>query len=1597
MRFKSLSLLIIFFLAVTEYSHSKNLETVVNHLDRSKIEAESASNQWRLKDEDKITASDYSEFLNAIEACDLDGFYDEKMAAGLENLCIIRIGSCGYYTYEVISGRGETPVSFINQVAAAQYCLWKGIPQQLLQKVKNIDPALKSNLLTFSLVNSDDALCQAGEPEAIAAASDVIDEILFLTFFVVGLEGRENSTSSASSIFKEPAFLQEKEQVAQLLQERIITSNKEEDWRPYYRDADAIWLEEQQAWKERTSAQRELDSKTILLEHAKILLANVTQVRVTLDKEKTLLGRIARYSEKAAIPLSFIPGPVPFGGVANTVSGVASGFNEIWVNKDILLAERAVARSEREMEQAIQKAKTANDQVAALRIKAQGVEEQARLLERTVERDSIERIHPPVTSLYEADWIEWATHIVCEGKGAPNEIIDLANHGMTDPLWTREIVSTALKKRALEDFQAVEEQKRLTSFEKTFQETSQTFQKALETTGTAQKEASKAEQRLESATQIYHHWKRELEQNNEMLNELEKPENVRRPGNADQIRITKEKFCAALTEFEQACNDIKIHEATLAKARHELTIHEATTAQLRDEVTVAEEIFSRNKERAKLRQERTITPQLTLRLPRWNEEGALKREQLEKSVFLFPEILTKAYETIGRALHKKQQRMYGIETPRQSVARLIPEIKVPTKEDLARWKASHQAEDFIEERDNLISTIKERCGSLPSKTVSKVAAGLGTIAEEEQHDDEGSEAVGKNERAILSSLTTSTKNVRKNRTASGSITSIRSESNQSKSSIGSFVSSSSLHSWTGSIAESLSASVASAASNKEMKALKKATQAINKAAMQWAQLVRKADAERIAAGGELYPDEETLFEAWQKADLLAEATWEKRCHLQEEAVRTAAMAHDWEMSTLRWEARAKTDRLTREIKETELDLVSLAAIQKPLDFAWNAHFKSVSDHLDQIKKAAKTAEEAWSTLAELNASPKEKLREEDQAVNALWEQVYEEYYQEKEPESRRAQKTRLGQETGAYKFDLITEKNNTVATCFAEINAASELTAQERYAECTLGEALKAAREKIPGAEAAWEFRVAKAIKDQQVVQQTEDLKSQERLAAIAAADQAALEAFKKEATRLASIEAVWKAQLEAEEKIALIKRIAAANNVHQGNPIAWDFLPHYEKEAYNEAVSAANEEILDQIQHRFQETVETALELGQRAKKVWFSKRTAEQRAEKAKAELMQLKMNEDERRVAIRRAKMLEFDYKTEQEENLFQITNGNLQEEENHFLPSLLKLRSNIADRAWKEAQEFSHDLEISWVRKAGVVQAGYHQAIYYIKQVQEGFGQHADTKRALLAQLPGEAQELLVAATLDLIKAEEEKEAWNEKLRQAEEYAHTALDPKVFKAKTVFEEVRNAWEGLRLSANIENAQGAQLMADRIKDQVVLLSNGDLHPQAYTALTTMSSSAEALADLILTARNHSRMRTAAATGTGSFGLATTGTAIAFSNASVATAAISVMGIVAYTAGMAAIPITIGGAAYYGYKYYKKRRNPTAPMLGALAPRTTQTALTALHLAQEITKRAAHKTINTLWTADTAWCRDALREVEKLVRVITGALPATEAEVDL
>jgi len=72
----------------------------------------------------ETTISDYAQFLNAKAQSDPYGLYNTSMGSNANIAGITRSGSSGSYSYSVLTGSGNRPITYVSWFDAARYCNW---------------------------------------------------------------------------------------------------------------------------------------------------------------------------------------------------------------------------------------------------------------------------------------------------------------------------------------------------------------------------------------------------------------------------------------------------------------------------------------------------------------------------------------------------------------------------------------------------------------------------------------------------------------------------------------------------------------------------------------------------------------------------------------------------------------------------------------------------------------------------------------------------------------------------------------------------------------------------------------------------------------------------------------------------------------------------------------------------------------------------------------------------------------------------------------------------------------------------------------------------------------------------------------------------------------------------------------------------------------------------------------------------------------------------------------------------------------------------------------------------------------------------------
>ena len=73
-----------------------------------------------------VTVSQYCTFLNDVAATDTYGLYNTNMASDAASASITRSGASGSYSYSVIAGAGNNPITYVSWFDAARFTNWLG-------------------------------------------------------------------------------------------------------------------------------------------------------------------------------------------------------------------------------------------------------------------------------------------------------------------------------------------------------------------------------------------------------------------------------------------------------------------------------------------------------------------------------------------------------------------------------------------------------------------------------------------------------------------------------------------------------------------------------------------------------------------------------------------------------------------------------------------------------------------------------------------------------------------------------------------------------------------------------------------------------------------------------------------------------------------------------------------------------------------------------------------------------------------------------------------------------------------------------------------------------------------------------------------------------------------------------------------------------------------------------------------------------------------------------------------------------------------------------------------------------------------------------
>lgn len=160
-----------------------------------------------------VTASEYADFLNQTASTDQEHFYPETMKNDISAASIIRLGKPGSYVYQVIAGRENLPVFYLNENDRNPFCD-RVLAMQPATK-ENTEPFLASNHLDFRIALQNEASHLSMIPFGGFSTAGVISEetletvslpaLLIILLGEVRL-GRFQSSEIQRSNTTEPAY-----------------------------------------------------------------------------------------------------------------------------------------------------------------------------------------------------------------------------------------------------------------------------------------------------------------------------------------------------------------------------------------------------------------------------------------------------------------------------------------------------------------------------------------------------------------------------------------------------------------------------------------------------------------------------------------------------------------------------------------------------------------------------------------------------------------------------------------------------------------------------------------------------------------------------------------------------------------------------------------------------------------------------------------------------------------------------------------------------------------------------------------------------------------------------------------------------------------------------------------------------------------------------------------------------------------------------------------------------------------------------------------------------------------------------------------------
>lgn len=978
--------------------------------------------------------------------------------------------------------------------------------------------------------------------------------------------------------------------------------------------ADPFWDQRETAWQRHGRAHHDLKEKTAQLEQAIQKAAEAREAHSKRDESQ--LGKLKSHLQNVATTLRYVPEPAAqtTATAIGTAASLVGAINLIWKKVDVARAERAQKEAMQAHEGARVDTAAADRSVIRFEEEAKKSEERIIAQKKSMLQQAAQQLHPEPT-WGEYEWQRWHDFLFTDQEN-PLLKIDRINQARCQlPLLHQEVGSwwqewLQRKQRQLHQFKEEhfsllsslqqahrEEQRCLVEKEKTFRKRASHLEEA-------QKKQEELKQSVESFL--------ESSQQGEIFDQR-------------QLNQRRDRFCNHFSQLINTTADIELLETSWQGAFEAYEEQSRQTflssQQLERECHKYKRLLSRMESDLQVTQEQLGK--------HWPEYGLLHCSFLDWEL---PGVTTDRTIScnLTREAFTRSSQHNAIEPPRHSERELEalgwryfyevdPKIKrlsalmeapvsIPTSVSDAAKSASVSPSKTVEQNFNpyldLLNWSREQV-STPSaqeqarwalrrellrhhKETDRLARithheAVAAAGEGESFFSTPTVAVKKTEKSILSRFTLGSRNT--------DATSVESRSTEPR----------------------------------ELQAeFQRRAQFEKETRQAWMALIKKAEARRrIEQGGSLGSEEE-MMEAWARADDLAWQEQDERRALLQKKEQAATMEKEWSANNRRWQRCMRLEEAKKELQQL-LEEQKTAAQQKRLTEAQRAQreeklekgIATVRIRLESIRRAWEEEAEKHASILEWQhdtapaASKKreralEKLQDFDRGVVRRWD-LFQERAAPLDPEEAAKKEIKLYLYTLGEELD---QKEREIFTLTQE--RPTVMQAASLYRQTSFQEALRAAREKTPGAEEAWEERVQRREKKLQeserklknpTTPQAEQaaIRDQiEQLRAVVVADKKAWEAFQKESNRLNRIESMWHEIEEARYEAVLQKAKHAAQHYYlnrsassPGDLTLWNALTREERKRYNDHIDqenqlytqeiASEERFLEEIQQRLQ------------------------------------------------------------------------------------------------------------------------------------------------------------------------------------------------------------------------------------------------------------------------------------------------------------------------------------------------------------------------------------------------------------------------------